>query len=197
MRAWWRLMNDIGIGKLDEGGSPAPQINGRSMRPDRVRRSQTVRNEKPTPRAISWLLNGTRRVRSVALARASPAATSRPRIQTAAERDAAAVARDERARRKDARAQESDSSIAASDVSNVGELEGIRARSAASRVRAAADREMAAQDRAEAADERSSLEAELNSAHLDDLTGAFHRGMARSRSRVRSTVHGGRTGNSS
>jgi diguanylate cyclase (GGDEF)-like protein len=56
-------------------------------------------------------------------------------------------------------------------------VEGIRARAAASRGRAAADREMAAQDRSEAADERSSLEAALNSAHLDDLTGAFHRGI--------------------
>ncbi|MDP9243800.1 MAG: GGDEF domain-containing protein [Chloroflexota bacterium] len=57
--------------------------------------------------------------------------------------------------------------------------EQIRARAEADRVRAAADRERAAQDRAEAALERRRLEAELDHAHLDDLTGAFRREMGR------------------
>jgi len=43
------------------------------------------------------------------------------------------------------------------------------------RARAAADRRNAAQDRNEAAIERAELEAELHSAHLDDLTGAYRR----------------------
>jgi diguanylate cyclase (GGDEF)-like protein len=57
--------------------------------------------------------------------------------------------------------------------------EHIRARSEADRLRAATDRERAAQDRADAARERARLEAELDHAHLDDLTGAFRREMGR------------------
>jgi diguanylate cyclase (GGDEF)-like protein len=179
-------MNDIGIGKPDEGRI-ALSADQRVIDADRSAKAadqtasdagQTVA-ERETDAASDQLAAERDQASTISSlgTRLPRAATSRPRIQTAAERDAAAVARDERARRKDARAQESDSSVAASDSSMSEKLEGIRARSAASRARAAADREMAAQDRAEAADERSSLEAELNSAHLDDLTGAFHRGM--------------------
>lgn len=45
------------------------------------------------------------------------------------------------------------------------------------RARAAADREQAARDRINAAHERARLEAELRSAHLDQLTGAYRREM--------------------
>jgi diguanylate cyclase (GGDEF)-like protein len=103
--------------------------------------------------------------------------TTRARAVSAAERDATAKARDETARRRDARAQAIDRSIAASDAPPAEKIERVRARAQADRARAAADRERAAQDRAEAARERERLEAELRSAHLDDLTGAFRRDM--------------------
>jgi len=59
------------------------------------------------------------------------------------------------------------------------ELADLRVRAAAERARAAQDRERAAQERAEFAQERIRLEAELRSAHLDDLTGAYRREMGR------------------
>ena len=57
------------------------------------------------------------------------------------------------------------------------QLDELAARAAADRARAAADRERAAKDRAEASRERARLEAELRSAHLDELTGAYRREM--------------------
>jgi diguanylate cyclase (GGDEF)-like protein len=186
MRAWWRLMNDIGKGNPDarriarSADQLAIDVEWSAKAADQTASAagQTMA-ERETDAASDQLAAERDQASTISRlgTRLPLAATSRSRIQTAAGRDAAAVARDETARRKDARAQESDSSIAASDASMSEKLEGIRARSAASRVRAAVDREMAAQDRAEAADERSSLEAELSSAHLDDLTGAFHRGV--------------------
>ena len=97
------------------------------------------------------------------------------RGETAADRDATAAARDETARLRDARAQAIDRSIAESDRPLAEKLERVRARAEADRARAAADRAKAAADRAEAARERERLEADLHSAHLDDLTGAFRR----------------------
>jgi diguanylate cyclase (GGDEF)-like protein len=96
------------------------------------------------------------------------ATTARLRAATATERDRMAARRDETARRRDARAEAMDEAIAASDAPLAEKFERLRAR-------AAADRQKAAQDRAEAARERARLEAELNSAHLDDLTGAYRR----------------------
>jgi diguanylate cyclase (GGDEF)-like protein len=103
------------------------------------------------------------------------ARTSRLRVETAAERDSTAARRDEAARRRDVRAEAVEVTIAASDSPLAEKLEQIRARAAASRASSAADRDRAAQDRAEAARERTRLEFELDSAHLDDLTGAFRR----------------------
>ena len=94
--------------------------------------------------------------------------TARLRAMTAGERDRTAARRDETARRRDARAEAIDQAIAASDAPLDEKFERLRAR-------AAADRRKAAEDRREAAREREELEAELNSAHLDDLTGAYRR----------------------
>jgi diguanylate cyclase (GGDEF)-like protein len=94
---------------------------------------------------------------------------------TAADRDATAAERDETARRRDAHAQATDHAIATSDAPLAEKLDRLRARAEADRLRAAADRARAAADRAEAARERERLEAKLNSAYLDDLTGAFRR----------------------
>ncbi|HEX5824432.1 MAG TPA: GGDEF domain-containing protein [Candidatus Limnocylindrales bacterium] len=66
-----------------------------------------------------------------------------------------------------------------SDASLLVELEKLRADAAADRERAAKDRARAARDRAKAARERERLEAELHSAHLDELTGAYRREMGR------------------
>jgi diguanylate cyclase (GGDEF)-like protein len=66
-----------------------------------------------------------------------------------------------------------------SDASLLEELQELRAQAAADRERAAADRERAARDREKATRERERLEAELHSAHLDELTGAYRREMGR------------------
>jgi diguanylate cyclase (GGDEF)-like protein len=108
------------------------------------------------------------------------------RAQTAAERDLTAVdrdriaeARDKAGRDRDARAAELVRAATGPQLSLEQQLEFVRAQAAADRARAAADRERAALDRANAARERARLEAELQSAHLDELTGAYRREMGR------------------
>lgn len=59
-----------------------------------------------------------------------------------------------------------------SEMALLKQLEELGAKAAADRARAALDRARAANDRADAARERARHEAELRSAHLDDLTGA-------------------------
>ncbi len=56
-------------------------------------------------------------------------------------------------------------------------LEQLRAQAAADRAQAALDRSRAARERAQAAVERARLDAELATAHLDGLTGAYRREM--------------------
>ena len=97
--------------------------------------------------------------------------------ESAARRDAAAARRDETARRRDVRARALDRSLSASDAPAAKKLEQVRALAAADRAGAAADRDRAARDRTDAARERAELESRLDSAHLDDLTGAFRREM--------------------
>jgi diguanylate cyclase (GGDEF)-like protein len=96
--------------------------------------------------------------------------TSGLRDATADARDASADDRDEVARRRDARAQAVEQAIVASDAPILKKFERLRAR-------AAADRHRASKERIEAARERVRLEAELHSAHLDQLTGAYRREM--------------------
>ncbi len=108
------------------------------------------------------------------------ARTTHSRAQTAVDRDVSAATRDEAARLRDTRTVAFDRFMAASDAPLADQLAQIRASSAAARLRAAGDRERAARDRAGAAAERRRLEAELSSAHLDDLTGAFGREVGRS-----------------
>ena len=94
--------------------------------------------------------------------------TARNRGATADTRDATSVKRDEQARRRDTQAELWDQANAASRTPLADKFEQLRAR-------AAADRRRAAEDRAAAALERARLEAELHTAHLDDLTGAYRR----------------------
>ena len=96
---------------------------------------------------------------------------------TAVQRDGTAGDRDEEARRRDDRAEVIDRAIASSGAPLAEKLERIREHASLDRARAATDRKRAAKDREEAAAERSGLESELNSARLDDLTGAYRREM--------------------
>jgi diguanylate cyclase (GGDEF)-like protein len=98
---------------------------------------------------------------------------------TAADRDRIAEARDKAGHDRDVRAAELARSVSDYEASLERQLELVRAQAAADRARAAADRERAAMDRANAARERARLEAELRSAHLDELTGAYRREMGR------------------
>ena len=103
--------------------------------------------------------------------------TAGERDLTAADRDRIAEARDKAGRDRDARAADLARAIAEPNASLERQLELVRAQAAADRARAAADRERAALDRANAARERDRLEAELRSAHLDEMTGAYRREM--------------------
>ncbi len=105
--------------------------------------------------------------------------TSRDRDALATTRDLIAAARDATATARDRRRGGATRLSPGRDVPVSQQLEQLRARAAAERARAALDRERAAQERAEFARERIRLEAELRSAHLDDLTGAYRREMGR------------------
>jgi diguanylate cyclase (GGDEF)-like protein len=107
------------------------------------------------------------------------ATTAADRDLTAEDRDRIAEARDKAGRDRDALAAEMAQATIDSPTSLEKELELVRTQAAADRARAAADRERAALDRANAARERARLEAALQSAHLDELTGVYRRGMGR------------------
>ena len=100
---------------------------------------------------------------------------------TSDDRDRRSVARDAAGRRRDAglTAAGHDTAGSEAEAALLKQLEELEAKAAADRARAAAERERAAQDRAEASRERARLEAELRSAHLDELTGAYRREMGR------------------
>jgi diguanylate cyclase (GGDEF)-like protein len=102
---------------------------------------------------------------------------SRERGRTSTARDRHAAARDTESRARDSRADEGEPVLTEPEAALIRELHELRAQSAADRERAAADRARAAIDRATAARERDRLEAELRSAHLDQLTGAYRREM--------------------
>ena len=101
--------------------------------------------------------------------------TARGRDVTARGRDGTASQRDDTARRREELALHGEEEIASSGDSLRMKFERLRERAAKDRARAAADRARAAADRTEAAAVRARLEAELHSAYLDDLTGAFRR----------------------
>lgn len=120
------------------------------------------------------------------------ATESTERVASRLARSRIATDRDTNARRRDRVARSRDDAGLARDASAallpaefgdgpqarlLKEFEAFRATAARDRARAAADRERAARDRATAARERARLEAELESAHLDELTGAYRREM--------------------
>lgn len=124
----------------------------------------------------------------------SRAATAAVRALISGERDEQAEIRDENARLRDDTATGRDQLAELADrraaelAERVGELD-ARARhafeaaasardlAAATRVRAAADRENAARDRAAAAQDRKFLRDEMERSQLDELTGAYRRGL--------------------
>jgi diguanylate cyclase (GGDEF)-like protein len=113
------------------------------------------------------------------------AATARERDDTASDRDHTASARDRVAEARDARGEFpfviplDRAALAEHEALLLQQLEALAAEAAADRARAAADRARAATDRANAARERARLQAELDRAHLDELTGAYRREMGR------------------
>jgi diguanylate cyclase (GGDEF)-like protein len=106
-------------------------------------------------------------------------ATARDRDEAATDRDRMAEIRDEGGRGRDAHATDLALPSYEGEAHLLHELEKLRAQAATDRLRAAEDRARAASDRAKAARERALLEAELQAAHLDELTGAYRREMGR------------------
>ena len=106
-------------------------------------------------------------------------ATARDRDEAATDRDRMAEIRDEGGRGRDALAIDLQLPTSEREAQLLHELEELRAQAAADRVRAAEYRARAASDRARAVRERARLEAELQAAHLDELTGAYRREMGR------------------
>ncbi|HUG29904.1 MAG TPA: GGDEF domain-containing protein [Candidatus Limnocylindria bacterium] len=96
--------------------------------------------------------------------------TAKVRNATADARDDSARERDGLSSRRDAKAKSAEQAIVASDAPVIEKFERLRAQ-------AAADRHRAAQDRARAAADRVRLQAEIHTAHLDELTGAYRREM--------------------
>jgi diguanylate cyclase (GGDEF)-like protein len=124
----------------------------------------------------------------------SRAATAAVRQMISGERDAQATRRDENATTRDQVAAERDQVSERADVEadrlarrtgDVGPTArtaldaaaSARALAAASRTKAALDREKAARDREAAAQDREFLRGELERSQLDELTGAYRRGL--------------------
>lgn len=120
-------------------------------------------------RTVAAERQGTRQRRAV---------TAHDRDDTATERDRVADARDARAELPPEVPPDL-SAVAEHEALLIRQLEALAAEAAADRARAAADRARAATDRANAARERARLQAELDRAHLDELTGAFRRELGR------------------
>jgi diguanylate cyclase (GGDEF)-like protein len=140
----------------------------------------------------AWTLNGTDEGayeqsrgerQSVAIERfgnrLKRARAGRERDATSRRRDIVANARDAAGRIRDARATTKARTSDETDLDLLQRLEALAAEAAADRAKAAADRERAARDREKAARTRARLEAELERAYLDELTGAYRREMGR------------------
>jgi len=124
----------------------------------------------------------------------SRAATAAVRSMISAERDAQAEWRDQHARDRDLIAEERDQVADIADqeanalAREIGEADtpaklaleaaaSARSLAASARNKAASDRERAAQDREAAARDREFLRGEMERSQLDELTGAYRRGM--------------------
>ena len=92
------------------------------------------------------------------------------------QRDLAAEARDHFAERRDRAMEERERALGSVEAA-LAHAASLRAQAAVERTQAADDRRQAARDRLRAADERAEALAALETAHLDDLTGAYRRGV--------------------
>ena len=105
---------------------------------------------------------------------------ARERDDVAQQRDRVAEERDRVAEVHDREMKEMGEDLGSGDPRAARALEALaemRDKAAAQRMQSAADRARAAKDRKAAASDREHLLAELERAHLDDLTGAYRRGM--------------------
>jgi diguanylate cyclase (GGDEF)-like protein len=109
--------------------------------------------------------------------RADRGGSGRERDATAGQRDRTAEKRDRGSETRDREAEALGHVIGGPRDDLLRQLADLRAKAAAARAEARADRARAAAFRSAAAEERSRLEAELRSAHLDQLTGAYRREM--------------------
>jgi diguanylate cyclase (GGDEF)-like protein len=112
--------------------------------------------------------------------RLSRAGTARERDVTAGHRDRVAAARDQASGARVARAAQLARAMLEPDSFLLGQVEELAAHAKAYQERAATDRARAARDRENSARERARLEAELQAAKLDDLTGVYRREKGRS-----------------
>ena len=101
------------------------------------------------------------------------------RTQEAALRDRIADARDQAANERDEHASELARGAAHREASLLKQLDDLRTQAAAERDRASEERARSAAERVNFDAERERFEAELRSTHLDDLTGAYRRGVGR------------------
>jgi diguanylate cyclase (GGDEF)-like protein len=103
------------------------------------------------------------------------------RDATAAQRDLSAHSRDQLAEALDVQAKRSAQALKPPHEDSVRQAlaaaEAVRENAATDRARAAKDRERAARDRDRAAREREEASEQLQAAHIDELTGAYRRGM--------------------
>jgi diguanylate cyclase (GGDEF)-like protein len=133
--------------------------------------NETAYNASRTERATTTIERfANQRVRS---------RTARDRDETATRRDLIAAVRDEAGRARDARVGSLANALDHPAASVTKQLFRLGLEAAGDRARAAEDRARAATDRVEAAREKAALEAALQSAHLDELTGAYRRDMGR------------------
>jgi diguanylate cyclase (GGDEF)-like protein len=133
--------------------------------------NETAYNASRTERATTTIERfANQRVRS---------RTARDRDETATRRDLIAAVRDEAGRARDARVGSLANALDRPAASVTKQLFRLGLEAAGDRARAAEDRARAATDRVEAAREKAALEAALQSAHLDELTGAYRRDMGR------------------
>jgi diguanylate cyclase (GGDEF)-like protein len=106
--------------------------------------------------------------------------TSSARDEAARHRDRTANQRDRLADQEDRESERLEEELAAANPEVIAALEAagtLRARGASDRARAAEYRERAARDREEAARDRAELEAELQRSGIDEVTGAYRRGI--------------------
>jgi diguanylate cyclase (GGDEF)-like protein len=101
------------------------------------------------------------------------------RDETARIRDLAAAARDRAAEARDREGSLLEAASGPVDLARVARdaARSSRANAAVERVRAAGDRERAAHDREQASDDLKQAESEIRDAHIDELTGAYVRGV--------------------